>query len=217
MTNEEHGPVQDSVDSIGAVWAGLFSTWRRLLTTIATGSRRALAATRSIARNWAMQWVRLVSYHRDATLPWSVDGTRARQAAAAIGVRGFIFGIGLAALSAAGVRNSWLAVIAVVAEQLLWASARFIIIALVSPRGAIDRRGLSTAFMAGLLPYALGVTPALRTLSLAGSAVLTYRGLQGAGLRPGEARTAVIWSFGGQAAVGALGWILRAAIALTAL
>lgn len=215
--SEDHGPVQESAESVGAVWTGLFSIWRRLLTALASAARRSALLVRRAAHAWMMQWVGFFRYHRDAALPWSPEGHRDRQRAAAIGVRALVFGVTLAALSAAGLRDSWLAAAAVSGEQLLWASARFIIIALVSPRGALDRPRLTTAFMAGLVPYAAGVTPTLRILALAGSAILTYRGLQGAGLRPGEARTAIVWSFGGQAAVAGLGWVLRALVALTAL
>lgn len=215
--SKDDRPVHDSVDSVGEAWAGLFSMWRRLLTGLARMTTRAILLVRRAAHAWVLQWVRFVHYHRDASLPWAPEAHRTRQSAAAIGVRAFVFGVTLAALSAAGLRDSWLAAIAVLAEQLLWASARFIIIALVSPRGALDRPCLATAFMAGLVPFAAGVTPTLRILALAASALLTYRGLQGAGLRPGEARTAIAWSFGGQAAVAVLGWVLRALVALTAL
>lgn len=214
---EDHGPAPEGVDSVGAVWAGLFALWRGLLTGLAATARRFASLAARVARAWALQWAGLARYHRDSTLPWNADGHADRSAAAAIGVRCFAFGLTLAALYAAGLRSSLLAAVAVVAEQLLWASARFIIIALVSPRKAIDRTSLSIVYLAGLLPYVMGATPTLRMLALAGSALLTYRGLQGAGLRVAEARSAIAWSFGGQAAVAAFGWILRALVALATL
>lgn len=103
------------------------------------------------------------------------------------------------------------------AGEVLWASMRFIIIALLMPRGVISRSRLSVAFLAGLLPYALGITWLLRLIALGASASLTHRGLVGAGVSRDDTRVVIGWAFGGQAAVLATGWLVRAVVALVAM
>ncbi len=100
---------------------------------------------------------------------------------------------------------------------MLWAGARFIIIAMLMPRGAITRTRLSIVFLSGLLPYAFGATWLLRMVALGGSALLTRRGLLGAGVSARDVRVTVGWSFGGQAAILVGGWLVRAVIALITL
>lgn len=196
--------------------ATLFTAWRGLISSIAKLFVQLASSARSLARSWTRQWLAVREYHRTSALPWESTDARIRETAAAVGVRAFVFGAILAGLVTAATRGLVLPAVVTVAGEVLWAAIRFIIIALLMPRGAIGRAGLSIAFLAGLLPYALGATWLLRAVSLLLSAVLTHRGLVGAGLRARDTRLAIGWSFGGQIAVIAGGWLARALIAIVA-
>jgi hypothetical protein len=196
------------------LWAALFGAWHRVLKTLAAAVLNVAHAMTTVARRWAQQWVRARNYHAIADAPWVPDDARDRETAAAIGLRAFAVGVALAAWATADLGSGLVAGIVLAATELLWAGARFIIIAVMMPSGVIDRPRLSIAFFAGLVPYLFGTTSALRILSLVASAYLTWRGLQGAGVRRLDATRAIGWSFGGQAGVIATGWLLRALLAL---
>ncbi len=197
--------------------SALFVAWRRAISAVVAAALRLAATTGRLARTWVAQWRRAWDYHSGSDRAWSPGGLPERQTAAAIGVRAFIFGLAIAAVvtsvTSGGAAGPG---IMVAMTELLWAAARFIIIALLTPRGAIDRSRLSVAFFAGLLPYAIGATALLRLVALGGSAFLTRRGLIGAGVARRDVHVSVAWAFGGQAGVIVLGWLARAIVALVA-
>lgn len=206
------GPV-----TLEAVPSGLFAAWRRALAAMVATPSRVVHALAGGGRLWSSRWRDATAYHRHPAAAWEAGGAARRQSAAALGVRAFIFGIIALAILTASARNGWGPGIVAAGAEVLWAGMRFIIIALLMPRGAINRTRLSAAFLAGLVPYAIACTWLLRLVALLGSAVLTYRGIEGAGVSRGDARVAVGWGFGGQAAVLAGGWIVRAVVALLAM
>lgn len=205
---------------LGELAIDFLTALRRVAGTAAVAISRAAVAAwgqlRTVALRWSRQWVRLRDYHLGAARPWDEQDALLRRTAAAIGLRSFSVGMLLAALVAWN-GGGWGPAIVVVLSEILWASARFIILALLVPPGSIDRSRLATAFLAGVLPYLLGATPALRVVALALSAALTYRGLLGAGLARRDTTRAVAWSFGGQVATVALSWAVRAVVALVVL
>jgi fumarate reductase subunit D len=217
-TTAEEGQSESRVNdpSVGSLPAGLFAAWRRTMSGAVSLVMRIGPGVRSLARTWGHQWPLVQAYHTDSALPWSAAGDDTRRAAAAVGLRAFVFGLIVAGISASASTSLWLPVAVDAGSQVLWAGMRFIIIALLMPRGAIDRTRLSTAYLAGLLPYAFAVTWVLRLSALALSAALTHRGLTGAGVPERDARTAVAWAFGGQAAIAVSGWAIRALIVLVA-
>lgn len=190
----------------------LFAAWRRVIGAVARAFARMATIMRSAARTWIAQWRLVLQYHASAAEAWSRDATT-RETAAALGVRGFVFGMTLAGITMAATRDLWLPGVITVVSEVLWAGMRFIIIALLMPRGAIGRSRLYVAYLAGLLPYAIGATWFLRLLALGLSALLTYRGLLGAGVAKDDAKVTLGWSFGGQAGIIAGGWLLRALLA----
>lgn len=208
------GPVREIADTMAGIGRGVFHLWQVAL----SASARALGVTwnRGVraARSWLAQWERVRVYHVAPSRSWKDFATA--EAAAALGLRAFIAGMGLAGLSVGLSRNSYLAAIVLISIEVLWAASRFIIIALLVPRGSISRRSLSVAFLAGLLPYLVGITPTLRLAALLASGVLTARGLRAAGIDRIDTVRAIAWSFGGQLAVTAAGWALGALIALIA-
>jgi len=211
----DSGRSPKSAASLLTVPARLFGAWRRAVGGIALLLVRVARLAKTVGREWAAQWSRTRVYHATSTLPWPPDAD-VRETAAAVGARAFVFGLVAMAIVTASSRGLWLPGAITVMSEVLWAAARFIIIALLMRGGAISRARLSIAFLAGLLPYALGVTWVLRLGALVASGVLTWRGLQGAGVDSRDARIAVGWSFGGQASVIASGWLVRAVLALLA-
>lgn len=192
---------------------GLAAAWHRAASAVPIRAARIL---RAAATKWASQWTRVLKYLRTAGEPWCVEGARERETAAGAGLRAFAFGLILAGWAAGSARNALLPGVALVAAEVLWASARFIIIAWLMPTGAIDRGRLSTAYFAGLIPFVFGITMPLRVISLLASGYLTRRGLLGAGVPTHDANQAVAWSFGGQLGVAIVGWGGRALVALLA-
>lgn len=203
-----------TVAALTALGTGVFAVWQKSLSVVADWSARAARALRAYARAWTAQWSMAVKFHADPAM--RDEAGKMREAAAAIGVRAFVFGLIAGAAFAVSKNNSYASGFAVVAGEVLWAAARFIIIGALLPRDVTDRTQLSAAFLAGLLPYALGFTPALRTVALAISALLTYRGMTGGGIHKSEARLATGWAFGGQAGVVLAGWLVRIAVTLLA-
>lgn len=209
-------PPEGRPSAVGAGPAALFTAWHRLLTRVAWAFVHLARRCRAIGTAWSSQWMRLRDYHATSTGPWQPADARARETAAALGVRAFAFGLVLAGWAAMSARNAWIPGVAIVLTEVLWAAARYVIIALLMPKGAVGRAQLSTAYLAGLIPYVLGATAALRVVSLVASGYLTRRGLLGAGVTRRDADRAIGWSFGGQAAVFAAGWLLKAVVALVA-
>lgn len=213
----DHHDEPDEPISLGDVPSGLFTAWRRTIGAVASWPSRLSRFAASALRAWLSHWSDALVYHRQAAEAWTSAGTDQRRAAAALGLRAFIFGMIALAIVTASTGTGWGPGLVAAASEVLWAAMRFIIMALVMPRGVIGRARLSSAFLAGLLPYALGVTWLLRLGALGASAMLTHRGLVGAGVPRRDARLAIGWSFGGQAAVLAGGWLIRAIIALVAM
>lgn len=203
--------------TFGAVPSGFFAVWRRAIGAAVGIPARVGRSMSRVARSWWSQWRGALEYHRNAAAPWETAESASREAAAALGARGFMFGMIALAIVTASARNVWGPGVVAAGGEILWAGVRFIIIALLMPRGAIGRSRLSVAFLAGLFPYAIGVTWLLRLVALGASAVLTLRGMRGAGVSESDSRVAVGWAFGGQAAVLAAGWIVRAIVALVAM
>lgn len=226
-TNSQHEPERDPgerpapavalFDAWHRLIAALFRAWHRALVRIASGVVRVWRAIQKLWRVWAAQWTSVRDYHATADRPWVAEGERDRQVAAAVGLRAFVAGMLLAAVAAASAPSSWPAGAVTAMAEVLWAAARFIIIALLMPSAAIDRRRLSIVYVAGLVPYLFGTTALLRLISLGASAYLTRRGLLGAGVAQPDANRATGWAFGGQFAAYSAGWLLRAAVALVAL
>lgn len=221
MMDEPHATdgVEPETDSspLHVVPTGLFAAWRRMVSSIAGVVPRVVNDARSAGRTWIGQWRRVREYHLHAFEPWTVATVADRETAAAVGTRAFIFGVVVAGIVTATSSGLLGPAVVTTGTEVLWAGARFIIIAMLMPRGAITRSRLSIAFLAGLLPYAFGATWLLRMVALGGSALLTRRGLLGAGVSARDVRVTVGWSFGGQAAILVGGWLVRAVIALVAL
>jgi hypothetical protein len=130
-----------------------------------------------------------------------------------VGPRYLLAGLLLSAAFTSTVGGAPGEALAPVLVEIVWALGRFAVIALLVPAHELPRPRLAAAYLAGLLPYVFGATAWLRIVALVASALLTFRGLTGAGLGGRRARTAVLWAFGGQAGVLAFGWIVRAALA----
>ncbi|MHB1323644.1 MAG: hypothetical protein ACYCXZ_04770 [Coriobacteriia bacterium] len=194
--------------------AAMFTAWRQLLDSSAGALARVGRRASRTWHAWSAQWVLLGEYHAISALPWREEAGRARETASAVGLRAFAFGMLVAGLATSAARNAWVPGVAVVILEVLWAAARYVIIALTVPKGSVDRWRLGTACFAGLVPYVFGATPALRLIALAASGHLTHRGLIGAGVPRADASRAIAWSFGGQVGVTAAGWVLRAGVAL---
>lgn len=194
--------------------AGFVVAWHRAVSSSVTLFLTCTRALARAARNWVSRWKSVLVFAGKPANAWSSENERELEVSAAAGVRAFALGLVLAGWWVASARNAWIAGVTLIAGEVLWASARFIIIAWLMPRGAIDRRGLSIAYCAGLLPYVAGITAPLRVASLFASAYLTWSALNGAGVRRGDANRAIAWSFGGQAGVVVAGWLGRALLAL---
>lgn len=209
-------PAREIAGAVREVGGGLFGVWRGSLGILVRTFLWARGALVAAIRCWVLQLKRTWQYHTDPPAAWLPDAARTRETAAAVGVRAFFIGIiGASVLVVAG-KHFVLSGVILGATEILWAGARFIIIALLMPRGAIDRPRLSIVFLAGMLPYLVGVTAATRLVSLLASAYLTQRGLVAAGVDATDANRSVGWSFGGQLGVLASGWLLRAIVALVA-
>lgn len=190
----------------------LFRAWRRLLSVPARMLQRVRVSLRRRCARWS-DGMRLVwHYFTDTGAAWDSEASERVTAPASFGLRAFVAGILISTgiLLGAGSPLSTAGLTALV--ELLWAAARVTIILLVLPRDLRRSRAL-LACAAGLAPYAIGVTPALRLLSLGLSAVVTMRGLQAAGASSGSARASVGWAFGGQAAIVVAGLASRGLIA----
>lgn len=208
--------VDRAAETQRAILSGVFPAWHRLVSSVAGLYARTVVAASAAAKNWVGQWSLVVAYHKDPVTAWASADARCRTTAAAIGARAFAFGIVATALIGAATKGAWTSGLLILITELLWAAARFIIIAMLMPKGSITRARLSMAFLAGLVPYALGMTAPLRVVSLLLSALLTHRGLSGAGVAARDVNIAIGWSFGGQAGFVVAGWLARAALVLVA-
>ncbi|TDB37004.1 MAG: hypothetical protein D9V44_10925 [Actinobacteria bacterium] len=197
---------EEVTDSVG--W--IFDGWRRFL---ARTGRVLAVRTRLTRMQSASRYV--VTYLRRPAALGDLDVT-AIDSVAAFGVRTLIIG------SFAGIVVGWLTMgafgIAVsrAAGTLAWAAARLAILLALSPRGRENHLRAYAAWACSLVPFIFGVTEGLRLLALAASAWLCLEGLLALDVHKRTARSMVLWSFGGQASVIALGWLLRGGIAAIA-
>ena len=100
--------------------------------------------------------------------------------------------------------------------MLIWAVARLAILMALAPRSNGARSRTYTAWAVSLIPFALGATEGLRLIALLASAWLCLGALNSLDESPQAAKTMVLWAFGGQVGVVALGWLLRGGIAALA-
>ncbi|MHB1136047.1 MAG: hypothetical protein ACYCXR_05620 [Coriobacteriia bacterium] len=191
----------------------LFRAWRRLLTMALHGINQVWARLRLVGARRGDEWLTVRDYLTDTAAVWA-DGSLARLTpAAAFGLRALAAGLIVSTGMALGAGSSAPAAGLIVLTELLWAAIRLAIVLLVLPADTHRPRTL-LAFAAGLAPYAVGITPLMRLVSLLLSGVLTARGLRGAGVATGHARTAIVWAFGGQIVVVVIGALIRGAVAL---
>jgi hypothetical protein len=174
----------------------------------------ATSYVRGALRSWLRRWAEAIQPLREPEL----FGTRptAARAASALGVSAFAIGLLLAAAIAVAEGAPPRFALARTIQELLWAGGRFTILALLVRRSALPRASLATAFLAGLVPYAIGVTAGVRIAALLASWLLTVRALRGAGLESSVRRRACGWAFGGHLGTLAAGWLLRGALAVVA-
>lgn len=193
--------------------SALFRAWRRLLTATLGGIDRGWTRVRRALARRADGWRTVRDYLTDTSAFWT-EGSPARlTSAAAFGLRALAAGLIISTGIAIGSGSRAPAAGLLVLTELLWTAARLAIVLLVLPADA-PRPRMIIAFAAGLAPYAVGITPLLRLVSLILSGALTARGFRGAGVASGQARMAVVWAFGGQAVVVVGGALIRGVIAL---
>jgi len=95
-----------------------------------------------------------------------------------------------------------------VVVALAWSAARLIVMRLVNERlGLPGRRDLSSAWGAGLLPYAAGVTPLLYALAWIGSLLLTRYYLERLTIPGVDARKNILWVAGFELLAATAVWI----------
>ena len=213
---EPHTPGADALRDITEAlrWGfrALFTIWQALLTRVVRWTAGVVALLGTLARRTARKSALVSAYVTQPTEAWSDTDDTVRSAAAAFGVTSLIAGLMMSGALAANTGESAVGIALIVLTEILWATVRYVILALLSPVRSVSRAKLVTAYLAGLIPYAIGLTPALRVVSLAWSAILTERGLRGAGVPDRVRRTGVSWSFGGQAVAMLAGVLGRGAL-----
>lgn len=187
-------------DPIRSFTSELFRAWRRLLTAPVRTLRLVWARSRRQSARWAEGWLLVWRYLTDTGAAWSGETPQCVTTPASFGLRAFVAGLLVATGILLGTGSSLATAGLSALIELLWAAARITIILLVLPPD-VRRSHAVLACAAGLAPYAIGVTPVLRFVSLGLSAVLTLRGLREADVPPEAARASVGWAFGGQAAI----------------
>lgn len=207
-------PLKRALDALARGVLALFDAWRRLLarTTRRFSSGAAGLPSFSPSR-WKAQWPSIAGYLRRPRRAWEIGSLRALEAPAAFGVRAFLFGLAGGAAVALWTGTSPRLAALAAASEVVWLLARWAILAMLLPRDTVGRDRLATAYLAGLTPYLIALTPTLRVVALILSAILTLSGLDGAGVPRKNARVAGAFAFGGQLAVGVLSWLGRAVLA----
>jgi hypothetical protein len=207
-------PIQQVVTVLAQVATTFFDAWRRVITAALSSLRGAAGAIRGRALRWAGQWKSIAQRLTRAGGPVSHADERQTQAAAAFGLRAFVFGMlaGSTVVLVAGgaVRTA----VAAVIVQTLWAAGRFAVCAALLPSDKLSTGRLAAAYLIGLAPYALAVTGPLTLVALGLSALVTDRELRRAGAEARDVRTAIAWAFGGQAGVMLLGVLARGGLAV---
>ena len=197
--------------ALSAVGRALFAAWQRSLDGAYRAVRSACRAATEGTRRWTAHWALVRRYYVDPADPRHDTATRGT--AAAFGLRAFAFGMLASGALAVATGDPERTAIAAIIVEVIWAAGRFAVCAAILP-ATTPRDRLLRAYLAGLVPYAFGLTATLRWAALAASAVMTARGLRGTGVGAPETRSAVAWAFGGQVAVVALGFVARAGLAL---
>lgn len=207
-------PMQQVVTVLAQVATTFFDAWRRVITAALSMLRGTWKGAQTQAGRWAGQWKPTAQRLTRAGGPVSQADEQRTQAAAAFGLRAFIFGMlaGSAVVLAAGgaVRTALAAIIV----QVLWAAGRFAVCTALLPSDKLSAGRLAAAYLIGLAPYALAVTGPLTLVALGLSAFVTDRELRRAGAGARDARTAITWAFGGQAGVMLLGVLARGGLAV---
>ena len=210
-------PPVDPVERLGNEARRLFgdvsSTARRGLRRRVARGRAWVDASTARLHGWNERMAAARRYVLAPADAWIRQDAPAVSAAAAVGPRYLIAGLLLAAAYTRATGGTIGEALAPAFVEIVWALGRLGAIALLVPARELPRPRLAAAYLAGLLPYVFGVTTWLRVVVLVASALLTFRGLTGAGLGGRRARTAVLWAFGGQVGVVAFGWVARAALA----
>ncbi len=187
--------------------AALFCVWRRAVTRVlrsGAGLRQTLVAS---ATRWIDTWKTMLAYTLHAPTRAANPDT-GPDLVAGFGVMAFVAGMLIAIGCAVGEGDGPATIAAAAAGGIAWAVARFWVLLLVL-RGRRPRAVIARVYLAGLVPYALAVSPLLRFVALALSAALTARGLRAADVPAADVRTATVWAFGGQALVSLLGTVAR--------
>lgn len=206
MTTRTAQNVYEFADSIGWVFDG----WRRVLARV--GRFLAVRARLSRVRRVTGD---VVAYLRSPGTLADLSATSI-DSIAAFGLRALILGA-VASITVGWITNGAFGIaIARAVGGLAWAAARLAILLALSPRGRSSHLRAYAAWACSLIPFMFGATEGLRLLTLAASAWLCLEGLTALGEHKRVARTMVLWSFGGQASVIALGWLLRGGIAAIA-
>ncbi|MHB8966330.1 MAG: hypothetical protein ACYC52_10225 [Coriobacteriia bacterium] len=191
----------------GAV-GGIGHGWRRALTMAARG----LAP----ARRWATVRATATDALEFYRSPGSF-GTLSASAAdriAALGLRLFLLGLGLAVGLGLWRTGTWRPSAGGALTATMWALARLGVMLWLAPRNGRVQRVVIAAWAASLAPFVVGMTEGLRYIALAASAALCLGALGGTRVPQRDARTMVVWAFGGQATVMVGGIAARALLAL---
>lgn len=114
------------------------------------------------------------------------------------------------ALAASGSQRS-AALIAGIAA-LMWAVARFAIVMATVRDLSSDTPAVRGAWAVGLTPMALALSPTLAAVAWMASGVLTAAVLVRLGESRNSASRSVAYAWGAQAAVSAVGWLVRNAV-----
>lgn len=187
---------------------GLWRRWRSLVARLAPAARavaRVLApAVLAVAR--AARSVRAVRDPRS-----SAAAASRPEAAALAGAGAFAFAAGAAAriAIAAALREPLASVAVAVVTSACWALGRRVVFAVLrrqEPRGPAS--GVTAAWAIGLLPYAVAVRGPLVAVAFAASAVLTFRGLEGAFGDRRRALALCALTYGAEAVGGLTAWVV---------
>jgi hypothetical protein len=187
---------------------GVFGQWRAVV------SRVLRAIVSSPLRTGAGVW--LADVWRFVGRPAEVmssDDPHPRRLVSRTGYACLVIGAAATALVTLGGGLGPLAAATDAAWLVLWAAARYAVMSLASGEVLRSRASsLRVAWAGGLIPLAFAVTPLLHASALVASAALTWRAVRAASASAREATAVVGWSFGGQAAVAVLAWIVRGGV-----
>ncbi len=180
MVARKQGAEIDAAPRRGPV-ARVLRTWRRLVTMALRWASDIAARATAAADRRGARWVE-------------------RGWVPALGASAFVVGAA-GTLAVAGGGNAQLVASVAIAESLVWAGMRWLVMRLLGRGPAARGRALAGAWALGLLPYAFAVVTALGVVAWVVSAGLTWFGLVSADDRPENAARTVGIAWGAQAAV----------------